>query len=219
MSKSRYNVVNPDDVIELYGADAMRLYELFMGPLEQVKMLQMAGVEGVSRFLNRVWRLKDMLGPESEAVTRSLHKAIRKVGEDTLELRFNTAVSQMMIFVNDATAAGSISKESFAKFLQILAPYAPHIAEELWASIGNETLIAKAEWPSYDAALCVEDLITVVVQINGKRRDELKVKAGMSKEELEAKAMQSDSLNRALVGLTVKKIIVVPDRIVNVVAA
>ena len=230
MSKSRYNVVNPDEVIDKYGADAMRLYELFMGPLEQVKMWQMAGVEGVYRFLHRVWRLVvnqetgelnaalcDDAGNTAPELWRLLHKTIKKVGEDTLELKFNTAISQMMTFVNEATPASKLPKETVLLFLKVLSPYAPHIAEELWQRLGQTTLLAKEEWPSYDASLCVDDLVTIVLQINGKKRDELKVSRGVSEAELQAQALASPMMQKFLAGSTPKKIIVIKERIVNVV--
>jgi leucyl-tRNA synthetase len=230
MSKSKYNVVNPDDVIEKYGADAMRLYELFMGPLEQVKMWQMAGVEGVYRFLHRVWRLavndhsgelaaglSDEPGSSQPELWRQLHKTVKKVGEDTLELKFNTAISQMMTFVNDATASPLLPKETLLLFLRILAPYAPHIAEELWQRLGQDGLIAKGEWPAFDPELCVDDLVSIVIQVNGKKRDELKLKRDLSKEELEKEALASVQVQRLLEGNAPKKVIVVPGRLVNVV--
>lgn len=231
MSKSKYNVINPDDVIDEYGADAMRLYELFMGPLEQVKMWQMSGVEGVYRFLQRTWRLvvdeeTDKLSsrvqdvqPESTSVLwRSLHKTIRKVEEDTLALRFNTAISQMMIFVNEATASSEpLSRELLKMFVQILAPYAPHLCEELWCRLGERDLVSLATWPSYDPALCIDDTMTMVVQVNGKKREELTVSKSISKEDLESQALAFESVQRCLEGKPVRRVIIVPGRIVNIV--
>ncbi|MEI6804976.1 MAG: class I tRNA ligase family protein [Myxococcaceae bacterium] len=222
MSKSRYNVVNPDDVIAKYGADSMRLYELFMGPLDQVKPWQTNGVEGVYRFLQRAWRLatrelSDDPGSSNPELWRLYHKTLKQVQEHTLELRYNTAISQMMIFVNEATAAKILPKEIILGFLKTLAPYAPHICEELWERLGQKELISKTSWPAFDSALCVEDEVTIGVQINGKRRDEMKVARGLSKEILEKQALELEQVKYFLNGAVPKKIIVVPDRIVNLV--
>jgi leucyl-tRNA synthetase len=231
MSKSKLNVVSPDDVINDYGADAMRLYELFMGPLEQVKPWQMSGVEGVYRFLQRVWRLvvdersdalSDRLSdaPESSEpdLQRCLHLTIGKVLEDTEALRFNTAISQMMIFVNEATSTATLPREAIGKFLRVLAPYAPHLAEELWARLGERALIGRAEWPSHDSTLTVEDSVTVVVQVNGKVRDKVNVPPGIERGALEAAALQCAGVQRILEGRKPRKVIVVPGRLVNIVA-
>jgi len=230
MSKSKLNVVNPDDVISEYGADAMRLYELFMGPLEQQKPWQTTGVEGVYRFLQRTWRLivdehtgeltrkltDDPAGNEAE-LQRTLHKTIKKVEEDTEALQMNTAISQMMVFVNEATQAASLPREMVGDFLCVLAPYAPHLAEELWHRLGQEGLIAHAQWPSWDPSLVVDDTITVVVQVNGKKRDELAVARDADRETLEQLALASDKAQRFLEGKEPRKVIVVPGRLVNIV--
>ncbi|MFZ9888855.1 MAG: leucine--tRNA ligase [Myxococcota bacterium] len=231
MSKSKYNVYNPDDVIRDYGADALRLYEMFMGPLEQVKPWQMAGVEGVSRFLHRVWRLviDENSGalqtritdapPETEdALHRALHKTIKKVLEDSEGMRFNTAISQMMSFVNEATSATTLPRAILRDFLKVLSPYAPHIAEELWQRLGGAELLATVEWPRHDDALTMDETITLAVQVNGKRRDEIAVPRAASKEEVERLALASEHVQRHLEGKTAKKVIVVPGRLVNVVA-
>jgi leucyl-tRNA synthetase len=230
MSKSKLNVVNPDDVIGEYGADAMRLYELFMGPLEQQKPWQTTGVEGVYRFLQRTWRLivdehegelaarLTDAAPDSEpALEKVLHRTIKKVQEDTEGLQMNTAISQMMIFVNEATQAKSLPKETASTFLRVLSPYAPHLCEELWSRLGMEGLVAHADWPDYDAALCVDDTITLVVQVNGKKRDELEVPKDADREELERLALASERTQRFLEGKEPRKVIVVPGRLVNIV--
>ncbi len=231
MSKSKFNVINPDDVISEYGADAMRLYELFMGPLEQVKMWQMSGVEGVYRFLHRTWRLvineetnelverlNDEPGDSIPELWRSLHKTIKKVEEDTLALRFNTAISQMMTFVNEVTAfQGAIPKEILRLFLPVLAPYAPHLAEELWQRLGESTLLAIKSWPQFDASLCVDDTVNITLQVNGKKRDEMTVSRELTKEELEKLALERPLIQRFMEGKPVRKVIVVLGRIVNVV--
>jgi leucyl-tRNA synthetase len=230
MSKSKLNVVNPDEVIEEYGADAMRLYEMFMGPLEVQKPWQMSGVDGVNRFLQRVWRLvvvektgelnpkisKAEPGSEPE-LERTLHKTIKKVTLDTETLQMNTAIAQMMIFVNQATTATTVPRETLTSFLRLLAPYAPHICEELWNRLGHDELIAHATWPVHDEALCIDDLIPIVVQVNGKKRDELQVSKDADKEELERLALASEKAQKHLGGREPKRVIVVPGRLVNIV--
>jgi leucyl-tRNA synthetase len=230
MSKSKLNVVNPDEVIQAYGADAMRLYELFMGPLEVQKPWQMKDVEGVNRFLQRVWRLvvdeesgdlnAKLTGDPSSSepdLERTLHKTIKKVTSDTETLQMNTAIAQMMIFTNDATSTATLPREIVDSFLRLLSPYAPHICEELWQHLGKDELIAHAEWPSWDPELVQDETITVVVQVNGKKRDELHVSRDAGKDELEALALASDNAQRFMDGKEPKKVIVVPGRLVNIV--
>ncbi len=230
MSKSKLNVVNPDEVIDSYGADAMRLYELFMGPLEVQKPWQMKGVEGVARFLQRVWRLvvDDKSGelntkltdaePGSEPdLERTLHKTIKKVASDTETLQMNTAIAQMMIFVNAATSCATLPRATVTTFLRLLAPYAPHICEELWQRLGEPELIARATWPIHDEALCVDELIPIVVQVNGKKRAELQVPKDADAATLERLALESDNAQRFLEGKTPQRIVVVPGRLVNIV--
>jgi leucyl-tRNA synthetase len=230
MSKSKLNVFSPDEIIDEYGADAMRLYELFMGPLDAQKPWQMAGVEGVRRFLERVWRLAvdertgelaarltDAPAASEPELHRLLHKTIRKVLGDTETLAMNTAISQMMVFVNAATQAASLPRETLATFLRVLAPYAPHLAEELWHRLGHDDLIAQAPWPAHDEALCADELVTVIVQVNGKKRDEILVPREATREELEGLALASDGARRHLEGRTPKKVVVVPGRLVNLV--
>ncbi|MEJ2580490.1 MAG: class I tRNA ligase family protein, partial [Acidobacteriota bacterium] len=230
MSKSKLNVVNPDDVIEAYGADAMRLYELFMGPLEVQKPWQMKDVEGVNRFLQRVWRLvvdeksgglnpklSDAPASLEPALERTLHKTIKKVTSDTETLQMNTAIAQMMIFTNDATSASSLPLGIVDAFLRLLSPYAPHLCEELWQRLGEEELIAHAAWPSWDPELARDEMITIVIQVNGKKRDELQVDREIGKDELESLALASENAQRFFDGKEPKKVIVVPGRLVNIV--
>jgi leucyl-tRNA synthetase len=230
MSKSKLNVFNPDEVIEQYGADAMRLYELFMGPLDQVNPWQMSGVEGVYRFLQRAWRLVvdereggasarlTDAGEESEpGLRRHLHATIAKVGADTEAMRFNTAIAQMMTFVNEATASATLPRPIVRAFLRLLAPYAPHLAEELWQRLGENDLVAGAEWPAHDPALTIEDRVTLVVQVNGKRRDRIELARGAEAAEIEAAALRAEGVRRDLAGRAPRKVIVVPDRLVNIV--
>ena len=219
MSKSLGNVVNPDDVVEQYGADSLRLYEMFMGPLEQVKPWSMKGVEGVFRFLAKVWRLRDKVGnSDSTELAKITHATIKKVGEDIEALRFNTAISSMMECVNAYTKADSVPEALFLDFLKILNPFAPHLSEELNSLLGQENLLSEQDWPSYDDSLLVESEITIIVQVNGKLRAKLQVPADISKEELESQAQADPSVQQHLEGKTIRKIIVVPNKLVNIVA-
>ena len=232
MSKSRGNVVNPDDVIRDYGADSMRLYEMFMGPLEAVKPWSTKGVEGVYRFLSRAWRL--IVDDQAEAVTlskavtdaepdketlRVLHRTIQKVTEDTDGLRFNTAISAMMEFVNHVTKLEARPRAVLEPFVLLLAPYAPHLAEELWRALGHRDTLAYEPWPAFDPALTKADEIEVPVQVNGKVRARLKVPAEIGDKELEAAALADESVKAQLAGKTVKMVKVVPRKLVNVVVA
>ena len=230
MSKSKNNVVNPDDVIDQYGADALRLYEMFMGPLEAIKPWQTEGVDGVYRFLSRTWRLvidentgelsskiSKEPGSSEPALWKTLHKTIKKVSHDTEHLHMNTAIAQMMIFVNEATQAKTLPREVILTFLQVLAPYAPHLSEDLWERLGNEKLICLADWPQFDESLCQESEVTVVFMVNGKKRGEMSVAKGTSKDELEKIALQNEKVIQHLDGKTPKKVIVVPGKLVNLV--
>jgi len=236
MSKSKLNVANPDDVIGRWGADTLRLHELFMGPLHQQKPWQTKDVDGVHRFLRRTWRLivdertgelaekvgGDPTEPEDppepgDDLERLLHKTIRKVGEDIDSLDMNTAISQMMIWVNAATAADRVPRRSLQAFLRILSPFAPHLAEELWSRLGDEGLICHQEWPAYDPELVVDETINVVVQVMGKKRDVLQVPADADRATLEQLALASDNARRFMNGKEPRKVIVVPGRLVNIV--
>ena len=236
MSKSRGNVVNPDDVILEYGADSLRLYEMFMGPLEQTKPWSMTGVEGVSRFLARVWRLvmaenqagEWEMGPVAEAALdkaqlRVVHATIKKVGEDIEALSFNTAIAQMMVYVNTFTGTNPRPVAALRTLLILLNPFAPHLTEELWARLGAkfagfEGLAADQPWLAYDPALLVEDEVEVVIQINGKLRDKLVVSKDASKEAVEAAALASPKVKEFTDGKEIKKVVVVPGKLVNIVA-
>jgi len=238
MSKSRGNVVNPDDVVDLYGADSLRLYEMFMGPLEQVKPWSMKGVEGVFRFLARVWRLVMDTNQEGEwelssklaesepdkSTNKVIHATIKKVGEDIESMSFNTAISQMMVCTNELTKLEEIPVSSVVTLLHLLNPFAPHLTEELNASLAekfdsipNEPLADQA-WPEFDEDCLLEDEIEIVLQVNGKVRDKISVPAEASKEEVEEAALASERVQSFIDGLTVRKVIVVPGRLVNVVA-
>ena len=230
MSKSKLNVVNPDEVIDRYGADAMRLYEMFMGPLEVQKPWQMKGVEGVNRFLQRVWRLvvdersgelnlklTDAPAGSEPDLERALHKTIQKVTEDTAALRMNTAIAQMMIFVNQATATATLPREIATSFLRVLSPYAPHICEELWQRLDEGDLIARARWPIHNEALCLDDMVPIVIQVNGKKRDELSVPKDADSATLERLALSSERVVKLLEGRAPRRVIVVAGRLVNIV--
>jgi leucyl-tRNA synthetase len=230
MSKSRGNVVNPDDVVRDYGADSLRLYEMFMGPLAATKPWNMKGVEGVYRFLSRVWRLvvddaanAVALSPavqdvEPDADTlRALHRTIQKVTEDTDGMRFNTAISAMMEFTNHMTRLEVRPKKVLDTFVLLLAPYAPHIAEELWSALGHEHTLAYAPWPAYDPALTKADEIEIPVQVNGKVRAKLMVAADIGDEALEAAALADAKVQEHVAGRPVKMVKVVPKRLVSVV--
>jgi leucyl-tRNA synthetase len=227
MSKSKYNVVNPNDVVDQYGADALRLYEMFMGPLEQVKPWQMSGVEGVYRFLARAWRLfvndegelNPAIGdhPRDRELSKSINVAVKGVTEGIEELRFNTPISRMMEFVKLATGRKQLPRDVMSTFIQILAPYAPHLAEELWERMGNEESLAYHPWPQVDESALAEDTVTLAIQVRGKRRGEIEVPADASKEDILALAKAVPNVARHLEGMQVIKEIVVPGRLVNLV--
>ncbi|MRI75069.1 leucine--tRNA ligase [Enterococcus mundtii] len=227
MSKSRGNVVNPDDVVEAYGADTLRLYEMFMGPLDASIAWSENGLEGSRKFLDRVWRLivdennkmRDRITTLNDGkLDKVYHQTVKKVTEDYENLHFNTAISQLMVFVNEAYKVDALPYEYIEGFVQLLAPIAPHIGEELWAILGNEQDLSYAPWPTYDEAALIEDEVEVVFQINGKVRAKASVARDLSKEELEKTAMDDNSINEQLEGKTIRKVIVVPNKLVNIVA-
>ncbi len=232
MSKRWGNVVDPLDVIAVYGADAFRCYEMFMGPLEQMKPWSTTGVEGVSRFLARVWRLameeqQDGSWAVSPALQdiepdkiqiKVIHATIKKVGADIETLSFNTAIAQMMVFVNAFTNANPRPKSAMKTLLQLLNPFAPHITEELWETLGFGGIVADAPWPVFDETYLIEDEIEIPVQVNGKLRDKIVVKKDATKEEIEAIAIASPKIAEWTTGKEIKKIVVVPAKLVNIVA-
>jgi leucyl-tRNA synthetase len=228
MSKSKGNVVNPDDIIESHGADTLRLYEMFMGPLEASIAWSTKGLDGARRFLDRVWRLfveengslnpKIVDNPESDTLERIYHQTVKKVTEDYEALRFNTAISQLMVFINEAYKAPVLPKAYMEGFVKLLSPVCPHIAEELWEKLGHNDTIAYESWPAYDEAKLVEDEVEIVVQVNGKVRAKLHVPADASKEQLEQIAMEDEKIKEQIEGKTVRKVIAVPGKLVNIVA-
>ncbi len=220
MSKSRGNVVNPDDMLREFGADAFRLYEMFMGPLEATKPWATNGLYGTRRFLSRLWALYDKplaaTAPDDK-IRRALHKTIAKVGDDTANLRFNTAIAAMMGLLNDCTKLDVLPIEVAENFAVILAPYAPHIAEELWEKLGHEPSIGLVPWPSYDPALCVDDTIEIPVQVNGKLRGRLVVPADTPQDVLQSMALADSNVQKFTEGKRIAKVIVVPGKMVSVV--
>ena len=238
MSKSRGNVVNPDDVVDVYGADSLRLYEMFMGPLEQVKPWSMKGVEGVYRFLGRVWRLVMEMDQEgvwsmrenlAEAdceknTNKILHQTIKKVSEDIESLSFNTAISQMMVCTNELIKLETLPVSAVGTLLSVLNPFAPHLTEELHAilaeafpgTVAGE--LSQIDWPQWNEAYLVEDEIEIVVQVNGKLRDKITITKDATNEEIEKLALERGKVKEHTDGKTIRKVIVVPGRLVNVVA-
>jgi leucyl-tRNA synthetase len=228
MSKSRGNVVNPDQVIEEYGADSMRLYEMFMGPLEAMKPWSVQGVQGVSRFLQKAWRtiVDEETGELAQAVQeaepdeetiRLLHQTIRKVGNDIETFGFNTAISAMMIFVNHLAKQDVRPRSVVEPFVLLLAPFAPHIAEELWQRLGHGESLAYQPWPKCDEELAKDKQIELAVQVNGKVKDRIVVPVEMNEEQVKAKALASEKVVAALAGKPPKKVIVIKGRLVSIV--
>jgi leucyl-tRNA synthetase len=227
MSKSRGNVVNPDDIVSEYGADAMRLFEMFMGPLEEMKPWNTRGVEGVHRFLNRVWRLyvteDDRLDPALGAVPvpedleRIYHATVKKVGEDIEGLRFNTAISQMMIFVNEMTKTELRPRRLLEPFVLVVSPFAPHLAEELWHRLGHGASLAREPWPAYDEKKLQLKNVEVVLQVNGKLRSKISVAKDTPEHDLERLALADENVVRNLNGKKPAKVIVVRNKLVNLV--
>ena len=220
MSKSLGNVINPDDIVGEYGADAMRLYEMFMGPLEVAKPWSTRGIVGVTRFLDRVWRVGQRPISDTEPSreqAKLLHQTIKKVSEDTGGMEFNTAISQMMVFINGIYSLDEMPRALWDPFVRLVAVYAPHLGEELWEMLGNEPSISGVEWPVWDAAMIREETVTVVCQVNGKVRCRLEVPAGTSAVDLEKQALAQENVKRHIEGKTVAKVIAIPDRLVNIV--
>jgi len=226
MSKSRGNVVSPDEVIDEYGTDAFRLYEMFMGPLAQVKPWKTDGLEGTYRFLQRLWRLliseeggieKNITEKEiTPELNQLIHETIREVTEDLERLEFNTAIAKMMELLNEFYKLREIPKQAVKTFILLLAPFAPHIAEELWEKLGNAGTLAYEPWPTFDPKIAQKSMVNVAIQVNGKIRDKVDFPADISKEKLEKEALQLESIQKFLDGKKPKKVIVVPGRLVNI---
>ncbi|WP_419791785.1 leucine--tRNA ligase [Staphylococcus chromogenes] len=227
MSKSKGNVVNPDDIINSHGADTLRLYEMFMGPLDASIAWSENGLDGSRRFLDRVWRLlvteNNELSPkvvreETPQLEKSYHQTVKKVTEDFESLNFNTAISQLMVFINDCYKAEKINQSYIEGFVKMLAPIAPHIGEELWSILGHEGTITYQPWPSYDTELLEGDVVEIVIQVNGKVRAKLEIPKNATKEEMEQFAFENENVQQAIEGKDIKKVIAVPQKLVNIVA-
>ncbi|MFE4353205.1 leucine--tRNA ligase [Peribacillus butanolivorans] len=228
MSKSKGNVVNPDDIVESHGADTLRMYEMFMGPLDASIAWSTNGLDGSRRFLDRIWRLlisedgtiTDKMADtdDSGKLEKVYHQTVKKVTENYEELKFNTAISQLMVFINDAYKADSLPKVYIEGFVKLLAPVAPHIAEELWSKLGHSESITYGTWPAFDEAKLVDNEVEIVIQINGKVKAKLMVPTDTTKEKLEEIAMGDDSIKEQIDGKTIRKVIAVPGKLVNIVA-
>ncbi|MCD1258451.1 leucine--tRNA ligase [Paenibacillus athensensis] len=229
MSKSRGNVVNPDDIVGEFGADTLRMYEMFMGPLEATKPWNTTGVEGIYRFLGRVWRLffdesgklHDKITTDesltSDSFKRTWHRSIKKITEDYEALRFNTAISQMMIFVNEAYKTEHLPVAAMKNFAQMLSPIAPHLAEELWAKLGGTESVTYVPWPQFDEAWTVDNEVEIVVQVNGKIADRVTIARETDEAAMQELALELDKVKEATAGKTVRKVIVVKGKLVNIV--
>lgn len=226
MSKSKGNVINPDDIVERYGADTLRLYEMFMGPLEASKPWSEDGLNGAYKFINRIWNLiideddnmRDRITTINEGeLDFAYNQTVKKVTEDFTKMHFNTAISQMMVFVSDCYKADSLPLEYVEGFVKLLAPLVPHLAEELWTKLGHVGSIAYAKWPEYDESKLVKDEVEVVVQVNGRVRQHLKVSSSISKEDLEKAAMADEHVKEFVEGKNVVRVIAIPGKLVNIV--
>ncbi|OAH56266.1 MULTISPECIES: leucine--tRNA ligase [Bacillaceae] len=226
MSKSKGNVVNPDQIVESHGADTLRLYEMFMGPLDASVAWSTTGIDGARRFLDRIWRLfvtDD--GSLTKKVTESgtelekvYHQTVKKVTDDYAGLHFNTAISQMMVFVNEANKAETIPADFASGFVKLLAPLAPHLAEELWEKLGHNETVTYEAWPTFDESKLIDDEVEIVIQLNGKLRTKLMVSKDATKEQMEEIALADEKFKEDLAGKTIRKVIAVPGKLVNVVA-
>ncbi|WP_047979682.1 leucine--tRNA ligase [Ornithinibacillus contaminans] len=227
MSKSKGNVVNPDDIIASHGADTLRLYEMFMGPLDASVAWSTNGLDGARRFLDRVWRLfinedgtvsDNIVEDTNDSLEKVYHETVKKVAEDFENLHFNTAISQMMVFINECYKADKLPKAYVEGFVKLLSPVAPHVTEELWNRLGHAETITYVTWPTYDESKLVENEVEIVVQVMGKVRSKLTVAKDISKEELEKMALEDENIQEWIEGKTIRKVVVVPGKLVNIVA-
>ena len=221
LSPSPKYVVNPSDIIRDFGADTLRLYEMFMGPLEVSKPWSQSGVEGAKRFLNRVWNFftepANITEDNDGALTKVYHQTVKKVTDDYEQLAFNTAIAQMMIFVNAVYKNGTCPREYAEGLIKMLSCISPHIGEEMWSILGHDDTIAYESWPTYDEAQLVEDTVEIVVQVNGKVKAKLNIAVDEDKDSVLAKAKAEESIAKLTEGKTVVKEIYVPNKLVNIV--
>lgn len=227
MSKSKGNVINPDDIVQSHGADTLRLYEMFMGPLDAAIAWSEKGLDGSRRFLDRVWRLmvnedgtlsSKIVTTNNKSLDKVYNQTVKKVTEDFETLGFNTAISQLMVFINECYKVDEVYKPYIEGFVKMLAPIAPHIGEELWPKLGHEESITYQPWPTYDEALLVDDEVEIVVQVNGKLRAKIKIAKDTSKEEMQEIALSNDDVKASIEGKDIMKVIAVPQKLVNIVA-
>ncbi|OKL36193.1 leucine--tRNA ligase [Domibacillus mangrovi] len=226
MSKSKGNVVNPDQIVESHGADTLRLYEMFMGPLDASVAWSTTGLDGARRFLDRIWRLfvtddgslTEKVIESGTELEKVYHQTVKKVTDDYEGLHFNTAISQMMVFVNEANKAETIPADFASGFVKLLAPLAPHLAEELWEKLGHTETVTYEAWPTFDESKLIDDEVEIVIQLNGKLRTKLMVSKDATKEQMEEMALADEKFKEDLVGKTIRKVIAVPGKLVNVVA-
>lgn len=227
MSKSKGNVINPDDIVKSHGADTLRLYEMFMGPLDAAIAWSEKGLDGSRRFLDRVWRLmvnedgtlsSKIVTTNNKSLDKVYNQTVKKVTEDFETLGFNTAISQLMVFINECYKVDEVYKPYIEGFVKMLAPIAPHIGEELWSKLGHEESITYQPWPTYDEALLVDDEVEIVVQVNGKLRAKIKIAKDTSKEEMQEIALSNDNVKASIEGKDIMKVIAVPQKLVNIVA-
>ncbi|HCY8121545.1 TPA: leucine--tRNA ligase [Staphylococcus aureus] len=227
MSKSKGNVINPDDIVQSHGADTLRLYEMFMGPLDAAIAWSEKGLDGSRRFLDRVWRLmvnedgtlsSKIVTTNNKSLDKVYNETVKKVTEDFETLGFNTAISQLMVFINECYKVDEVYKPYIEGFVKMLAPIAPHIGEELWSKLGHEESITYQPWPTYDEALLVDDEVEIVVQVNGKLRAKIKIAKDTSKEEMQEIALSNDNVKASIEGKDIMKVIAVPQKLVNIVA-
>ncbi|HDB0454692.1 TPA: leucine--tRNA ligase [Staphylococcus aureus] len=227
MSKSKGNVINPDDIVQSHGADTLRLYEMFMGPLDAAIAWSEKGLDGSRRFLDRVWRLmvnedgtlsSKIVTTNNKSLDKVYNQTVKKVTEDFETLGFNTAISQLMVFINECYKVDEVYKPYIEGFVKMLAPIAPHIGEELWSKLGHEESITYQPWPTYDEALLVDDEVEIVVQVNAKLRAKIKIAKDTSKEEMQEIALSNDNVKASIEGKDIMKVIAVPQKLVNIVA-
>ena len=221
MSKSFGNVINPDDIVKEYGADTLRIYEMFMGPFDQTIVWSTQGVKGVSRFLGKVWKLFSE-SPEnkksSPEILKALHKLNKKIDEDLEITKFNTTIAAFMEFVNlGLEKKKEVGREAIERFLILLSPFAPHLSEELWQKLGNEKSIFEEKWPKYDSKLIKEEMVTLVIQVNGKVRDKIEVEIDISEEKAKELAISQRKIKNWILDKKIKKVIFVKGKLINIV--